>query len=63
MMESSVHSSLHQNSPPNNFEKFDMKMYYPHPYEPDFWHVKKKQILMILKKQWMILNGNALFNI
>ena len=48
VVNSGVHSSLHANSSsPNCFAKFDLKVYYPPPYEPEVWHYQEADSILI----------------
>ena len=43
VMESGVHSSLHPNCHHQiTYAKFNLKMYYPPPYEREIWHYEKE---------------------
>ena len=47
-MESGVHSSLHSNWYHQIiYARFNLKIYYPHPYEREIWHYKKANIDLI----------------
>ena len=45
VMESGVHLSLHPNCYHQiNYAKFNLKIYYPSPYEWEIWHYEKPNI-------------------
>ena len=45
VMESRVHSSLHPNCHHQiTYAKFNLKMYYPSPYEREIWHYEKANV-------------------
>ena len=47
-MESGVHSSLYSNCHHQIiYGRFNLKIYYPHPYEHQIWHYKKAKIDLI----------------
>ena len=49
-MESGVHSSLHENYHHQiTYARFNLKIYYPPPYEQDDWHYQKANIENIRK--------------
>ena len=49
-MESEVHSSLHENFHHQiTYAKFNLKIYYPSPYEREVWHYQKANIKYIRK--------------
>ena len=49
-MESGVHSSLHENCHHQIiYAKFNLKIYYPPPYEREIWHYRKSNIENIRK--------------
>ena len=51
VMESGVHSSLHENCHHQmTFAKFNLKIYYPPPYEQEVWHYQKANSENISKK-------------
>ena len=41
VVNSGVHSSLNANCYETEFAKFDLKIYYPPPYEREVWHYQK----------------------
>ena len=50
VMESGVHSSLHENCHHQiTYEKFNLKIYYPPPYEREVWHYQKANVENIRK--------------
>ena len=45
VMESGVHSSLHRNCHHHiTYAKFNLKIYYPPPYEQEIWHYEKANV-------------------
>ena len=45
VMESGVHSSLHPNCHHQiTYAKFNLKIYYPPPYEREIWHYEKANV-------------------
>ena len=54
-MQTGTHASLHPNCHHQNvFAKFNLKLYYPLPYDREIWY-HKKRILTIFENQSMIL--------
>ena len=50
LMESDAHSSLHENCHHQTiYAKFNLKIYYPPPYEREIWHYHKANIENIRK--------------
>ena len=55
-MESGLHSSLHENCHYQiNYAKFNLKIYYPPPYEQEIWHYQKTNLEEIRKVIYQFL--------
>ena len=56
VMESGLHSSLHENCHYQiNYAKFNLKIYYPPPYEQEIWHYQKTNLEEIRKVIYQFL--------